>query len=126
MDLKQIAKDTTKVLASYVTYQALRTVLAQLSETDPPVAYWLQQFSANSNIQDGDIFIQELLNARQDLGFRIMTVREHIAEEIADFLPEMVRTRIQQSNLEHRCHHLERITQLSVSDVADADPPPSP
>jgi hypothetical protein len=35
MDIKQIAKDTTKTLVSYLTYQALRTVLAQLDETDP-------------------------------------------------------------------------------------------
>nr|CAC51609.1 RbcX protein [Anabaena cf. scheremetievi PMC9701] len=30
MDLKQIAKETAKTLQSYLTYQALRTVLAQL------------------------------------------------------------------------------------------------
>ncbi|MFS8836810.1 chaperonin family protein RbcX, partial [Synechococcus sp. WC101] len=28
MDLKQIAKDTAKTLISYLTYQAIRTVLA--------------------------------------------------------------------------------------------------
>ncbi|MEY3404430.1 MAG: RbcX protein, partial [Cyanobacteriota bacterium] len=28
MDLKQIAKETAKTLQSYLTYQALRTVLA--------------------------------------------------------------------------------------------------
>lgn len=123
MDLHRIAKDTGKVLASYVTYQALRTILTQLSETDPPVAFWLQQFSANSNVQDGDVFIQELLKARQDLGFRLMTVREHIAAEIADYLPEMLQTGIQQSNLEHRCRHLERITQLSTPDGIDPDMP---
>ncbi|GAB1537369.1 hypothetical protein NUACC21_00090 [Scytonema sp. NUACC21] len=44
-----------------------------------------------------------------------MTVREHIAEEIIDFLPEMVRTGIQQGNMEHRRQHLERITQINVS-----------
>jgi len=44
-----------------------------------------------------------------------MTVREHIAEEIADFLPEIVRTGIQQGNMEQRRQHLERMTQLSLS-----------
>lgn len=53
MDLKQIAKDTAKTLISYLTYQAMRTVLAQLSETDPPRALWLQQFSARQNLQEG-------------------------------------------------------------------------
>ncbi|HEY9689982.1 MAG TPA: chaperonin family protein RbcX, partial [Coleofasciculaceae cyanobacterium] len=32
MDLKQVAKNTAKTLQSYLTYQAMRTVLAQLHE----------------------------------------------------------------------------------------------
>jgi hypothetical protein len=44
-----------------------------------------------------------------------MTVREHIAEEVTDFLPEMVRTGIQQANMEQRRQHLERITQIDTS-----------
>ncbi|MBD2204418.1 chaperonin family protein RbcX [Calothrix sp. FACHB-1219] len=115
MNLKQIAKDTAKTLQSYLTYQALRTVLAQLSETNPPLAHWLQNFSANK-IQDGEAYIQQLFLEKSDLALRIMTVREHIAEEVADFLPEMVRTGIQQANMEQRRQHLERITQLNSSD----------
>ncbi|BAY62948.1 chaperonin family protein RbcX [Calothrix brevissima NIES-22] len=115
MNLKQIAKDTAKTLQSYLTYQALRTVLAQLSETNPPLAHWLQNFSANK-IQDGEAYIQQLFLEKSDLALRIMTVREHIAEEVADFLPEMVRSGIQQANMEQRRQHLERITQLNSSD----------
>jgi hypothetical protein len=118
MDLKQIAKDTAKVLTSYLTYQALRTVLAQLSETNPPLALWLSTFSGTNSIQDGEAFLQGLLRERQDLAFRIMTVREHLAQEVAEFLPEMVRTGIQQANMEHRRQHLERMTQLTVPDPA--------
>jgi hypothetical protein len=44
-----------------------------------------------------------------------MTVRENIAEEVVDFLPEMVKSGIQQANMEQRRQHLERITQLSLS-----------
>ena len=116
MDLKRVAKDTAKTLISYLTYQALRTVLDQLRETDPPQAYWLNSFSSNTSIQDGEAYIEELLRARQELAFRIMTVREYLADEIAEFLPEMVRTGIQQSNMEHRRQHLERITQLTIPD----------
>lgn len=114
MDLKQIAKDTAKTLISYLTYQALRTVLDQLKETDPPQAYWLNTFSSKTSIQDGDAYLEELLRTRQELALRIMTVREYLADEVADFLPEMVRTGIQQSNMEHRRQHLERITQLTI------------
>lgn len=116
MDIKQVAKDTAKVLTSYFTYQALRTVLAQLSENDPPQALWLHAFSSRNSIQDGESFLLALLQEKQELAFRLMTVRQHLAEEVADFLPEMVRSSIQQSNMEHRRQHLERITQLTISD----------
>ena len=114
MNLKQIAKDTAKTLQSYLTYQALRTVLAQLGETNPPLAYWLQNFSAGK-IQDGEAYLEQLLQEKPDLALRLMTVREHIAAEIAEFLPEMVCTGIQQANMEQRRQHLERITQIDTS-----------
>ena len=116
MDLKQIAKDTAKTLSSYLTYQAVRTVLAQLSETNPPLALWLHRFSSTEKIQDGEAYIQNLFREKPDLALRVMTVREYLAQEVADMLPEMVRDGIQQANVEHRRQHLERITQLDISD----------
>ncbi|HEY9795398.1 MAG TPA: chaperonin family protein RbcX [Leptolyngbyaceae cyanobacterium] len=121
MDLKRVAKNTAKTLISYLTYQALRIVLDQLGETDPPQALWLHAFSSRNSIQDGEAYIQALLGERQEIAFRIMTVRQHLAEEVVDFLPEMTRAGIQQSNMEYRRQHLERITQLSVS-----EPPANP
>jgi hypothetical protein len=115
MDIKRIAKDTAKTLQSYLTYQAVRTVLAQIGETNPPLALWLHRFSATDKIQDGEIYIENLFREKPDLALRIMVVREHLAEEVADFLPEMVRTGIQQANMQHRKQHLERITQLEMS-----------
>lgn len=120
MDLKQIAKDTAKTLSSYLTYQAVRTVLAQVSETNPPLALWLHRFSSTDKIQDGEVYIQNLFREKPDLALRIMVVREHLAQEVADLLPEMVIAGIQQANIEHRRQHLERITQL------DIDPSPNP
>jgi GTPase Era involved in 16S rRNA processing len=120
MNIKQIAKDTAKMLSSYLTYQALRTVLAQLGETNPPLALWLQRFSADK-VQDGEAYLEQLFQEKPDLALRIMIVREHIAEEVTEFLPEMVRTSIKQANMEHRRQHLERITQL---DVQTASPEP--
>jgi hypothetical protein len=122
MNIKQIAKDTAKTLQSYLTYQALRTVLAQLSETNPPLALWLQSFSADK-IQDGEAYIEQLFQEKPDLALRIMTVREHIAEQVVEYLPEMVGTGIQQANMEHRRQHLERITQINTSNPS---PEPEP
>ncbi|NEP82746.1 MAG: RbcX chaperonin protein [Okeania sp. SIO3C4] len=116
MDIKKVAKDTAKVLTSYLTYQAVRTVTAQLRETNPPLAIWLSGFSSTGKIQDGEAYLQELLQENKELAFRVMTVREHLAEEVAEYLPEMVRSGIQKDNMEHRRRYLEKITQLEIAD----------
>ncbi len=141
MDLKQSAKESAKVLSSYLTFQAVKTVLDQLKETNPARAYWLNAFSTKEALQDGEAYLSALLEESADLAIRVMTVRQHIAEGICEFLPEMVVTSIQQANMEHRRQHLERITQLGDAEhtvdsdfakdtdipqesTADADPSP--
>ena len=116
MDIKKVAKDTAKVLTSYLTYQAVRTVINQLRETNPPLAIWLNSFSSTGKIQNGEAYLQELLQENKELAFRVMTVREHLAEEVVNYLPEMVLIGIQQANMEHRRGYLEQITQLEIVD----------
>lgn len=108
---KKVAQDTAKVLQSYLTYQAVRTIINQLSETNPGQSIWLSHYTASHNIQDGERFLEGLLEDNKELMLRIMTVREHLAEEILEFLPEMVRSGIQQSNMDCRRQLLERLTQ---------------
>ena len=119
MDLKQIAKDTAKTMQSYLTYQAMRTVLAQLHETNPPKAVWLHRFSAESNLQDGEAYLQSLLTVDPDLAFRLMTVRDELVSDVTDYLPEMVREGVQKSNGHLRRQHLERLTQLVLAEEPD-------
>lgn len=122
MDIKQTAKDTAKVLQSYLTYQAVRVVMHQLRELDPPCGYWFNAFANNHSLQDGEAFVTALLAERADLAIRVMTVRQHLADEIAEFLPEMLTTGIQQANMNHRRIHLERITQISNTELtSDSD-----
>ncbi|MFM7470395.1 MAG: RuBisCO chaperone RbcX [Nodosilinea sp.] len=116
MDFKQAAKDTARVISSYLTFHAVKTVLGQLKETNPAEAYWLNSFSTQAALQDGETYLKTLLQERADLAMRIMTVRQHIAEDICEFLPEMVVTSIQQANMNHRRQHLERLTRLGVVD----------
>ena len=66
--------------------------------------------------------MQALLREQAALGFRILTVREHLANEICEFLPEMVRTGILQSNLQLRCEQLERMTQVDEGAIAIQPP----
>jgi RbcX protein len=122
MDLKHIAKDTAKTLTSYLTYRAVRVVYEQLDETEPKRAYWLHQFASRESIKDGEVFLQALFRERPELAFRILTVREHLAEEIADFLPELLRSTMQQCNMEQKKQQLERMTQVVALSSEDADP----
>jgi RbcX protein len=121
MDIKQVANSTARILVSYLTYQAMRVVVGQLSETNPPLSMWLQGFSSTGKLQDGEAYIQELLLSDQDLAFRIMTVREYLADQIADFLPEMTRTEVKGSNMKLRCQHLERLVHGSLFDSGSSD-----
>jgi RbcX protein len=126
MDIKRIAKDTAKMLTSYLTYQAVRTVLSQLSETNLPLSHWLNEFSSREKLQDGEQYLDSLLQEKPELALRIMIVRQHIAEEIAEYLPEMMQTGIQQANMEHRKKHLERITQMSSEELSNTQDPDGP
>ena len=125
MDLKQIAKDTTQTLISYLTYRAVRVVYDQLDETDPKRAYWLHQFASSESIKDGDAFIEKLFRERQDLAFRVLTVRESLAVSLADFLPDMLRSGMGEANLRQRSQQLERMTQVSVEGESPEQQRPS-
>ena len=112
---KQIAKDTAKVLQSYLTYQAVRTIINQLRETNPSQSIWLSHYSDSAKIQDGEAYLDGLMAENKELLLRILTVREELAQQVLDFLPEMVRSGISQANVEHRRKLLERLTQSQSS-----------
>lgn len=111
MQTKQIAQATVKMLQSYLTYQAILRIQSELRETNPSQALWLNQYVTSHNIQDGEAFLTELLNENKELVLRILTVREDIAESVLDFLPAMTRSSVGESNMLHRRHLLERLTQ---------------
>lgn len=117
MAYKQVVKDTAKVLQSYLTYQAVRIIIEQLSETNPGQAIWLSDYSDRKKIQDSDTYINDLMKENKELVLRILTVRQDLAEQVLEFLPEMVKTNIDQSNMEHRRHLLERLTQTQSSSL---------
>jgi len=121
MNSKRVAQETAKVLQDYLTYQAVRTILDQLSETNPTQALWLRQFSQQHSLQNSEAYLEALMAERKDLVMRIMTVREDLAERVLDFLPEMVRSGVEESNLHYRCQILERLTQTQLEDSDDRD-----
>lgn len=123
MDSKQVVKQTAKVVQNYLTYQAVRTVIDQLTETNPPLAIWFRQYSSGYNFQEAETYLQELMQENKELALRIMTVREDLGARILEFLPPMVTANIHQDNVEHRRQLLERMTQSPSSEIADASHP---
>ncbi|PLS67681.1 MAG: RbcX chaperonin protein [Cyanobacteria bacterium M5B4] len=121
MDIKGVAKATTKTLISYLTYEAMRIVAMQLDQTNPPLAHWLRGFSSTGKLQDGDTYLQEMLQSKQEVAFRLMTVRQHLAQEISEFLPEMLRSEMEQSNTKLRCAHLDRLVNTTADNVPEWD-----
>ncbi|MEY2832960.1 MAG: hypothetical protein RLZZ574_2219, partial [Cyanobacteriota bacterium] len=115
MQPQDIAKETAKVIQNYLTFKAVQLVIAQLAETNPQESIWLRQYSSGGKLRDAEAYIQEIMSEPRgkELALRIMTVRADIAEQTLEFLPEMVVVGIKESNLAHRRHLLERLTQTS-------------
>ncbi len=117
MDTKQVAKNTAKAVQNYLTFQAVQIALDQLAETNPGMAIWLRQYSAGNTFQEGELYLENLMRENKELALRVMTVREHLAQTVLEFLPDRVKSDIHQANIEHRRQLLERMTQV-------AEPPP--
>ncbi|MDJ0575322.1 MAG: chaperonin family protein RbcX [Xenococcaceae cyanobacterium MO_234.B1] len=115
MQPKDIVRDTAKVVKNYLTYQAVKLIIDQLTETNPGEAIWLRQYSSGGKLQDGEKYIEGLMSELQGkkLVMRILTVRDNLAEQVLEYIPEMVSSSIKQANLEHRRRLLERLTQSS-------------
>jgi hypothetical protein len=120
MDYKKIAQETGQMVQNYLTYQAVRLIIEQLTETNPGQAIWLREFSAGNRLQNAETYLAELMQENKELVLRVLTVRESIATDIMEFIPEMVRTGIAQANMQQRCQLLERLTQTQV-DISDLD-----
>ncbi|XP_078149920.1 chaperonin-like RbcX protein 2, chloroplastic [Carex rostrata] len=71
-------EDVDKQLVHYFTYKAVRTVLYQLYEMNPPNYTWLYNFVGTNQSSDGTLFLRTLAKERQDLAERIMVTRLHL------------------------------------------------
>jgi hypothetical protein len=116
MDIKRSTKSTANMLINFLTFEAVKTIAEQLEETDKLKALWFNQFSTKQRLQNGELYIKDLFGVNQEMAFRVMTVREHLANEILDFIPEMTRTGIQQSNMQLRRQHFEHIMNVPASE----------
>lgn len=121
MELRRIARETCDTLVNYLTYQAVRVVLSQVKETNPALYVWLQEFTQDYSFQRSEEYLRALYREKPELALRMMTVRSDLVDDIADALPEMSRSSVEQSNMNLRRHMLEHLTQTGV-----ATPEPAP
>lgn len=70
--------DVDLQLMNYFTYKAVRTVLTQLYEMNPPSYRWLYNFVAVNKPTDGKLFLRALGKERQELAERVMVTRLHL------------------------------------------------
>ena len=120
MQPKDIAKDTAKVVQNFLTYKAVQLVIAQLAETNPRESIWLRRYSSGGKLREAETYIEGIMTEPRgkELALRIMTVRDSIAEQTLEFLPELVASSIKQDNLAHRRHLLERLTQSPTENTS--------
>ncbi|XVF69631.1 hypothetical protein PTKIN_Ptkin11bG0097200 [Pterospermum kingtungense] len=71
-------EDVKTQLLNYFTYKAVRTVLNQLYEMNPPQYTWFYQFVASNKANDGKRFLRVLGKERQELAERVMITRLHL------------------------------------------------
>lgn len=71
-------EDVKLQIQNYFTYKAVRTVLNQLYEMNPPQYRWFYNFVAMNKPGDGKRFIRTLGKEQQDLAERVMVTRLHL------------------------------------------------
>lgn len=121
---KRVARETAKVLQDYLTYQAARTIILQLAETNPPESLRVRRILAGDNFRNSDASLERLLQDHKELALRILTVREHLAEVALEGMNERVMDGIRESNLRTRCQILERLTRSESPSSEAGDRPP--
>ncbi|KAI3764306.1 hypothetical protein L2E82_14313 [Cichorium intybus] len=104
---EEVFNDIKLELRNCFTAKAVRTVLYQLYEMNPPQYMWLHNFIAENDPADGKRFLQILAKEYQDLAERVMITRLHlygkwikqcdhaeIYKEISDENLELMRERL--------------------------------
>lgn len=68
-------EDVKNEIINVITYKAVRTVLQQLYEMNPPQYTWFYNFIANHVPNTGKNFLQQLFKERRELAERVMITR---------------------------------------------------
>nr|XP_043624638.1 chaperonin-like RbcX protein 2, chloroplastic isoform X2 [Erigeron canadensis] len=107
---EEVFNDVKLELRNCFTKKAVRTVLYQLYEMNPPQYIWLHNFIAENDPADGKVFLRNLAKEYHDLAERVMITRLHlyakwikqcdhaeIYKEISDENLELMRERLMET-----------------------------
>ncbi|KAK3008232.1 hypothetical protein RJ639_014838 [Escallonia herrerae] len=75
---EEIFNDVKMQIRNYFTSKAVRTVLYQLHEMNPPQYTWFYNFVRSHEPEDGRLFLQALAKEKQELAERVMITRLHL------------------------------------------------
>ncbi|KAM3303518.1 chaperonin-like RbcX protein 2, chloroplastic [Capsicum chacoense] len=102
--------DIKTQILNYFTYKAVRTILNQLNEMNPPQYQWFNDFVTENKPNDGKRFIRDLAKEKQELAEKVMTTRlslyakwikkcdhEEIYNRISDQNVEVMRERLMET-----------------------------
>lgn len=71
-------EDVKTQILDYFTYKAVRTVLNQLYEMNPPQYRWFYNYIASNEHGYGKTFIRKLVKEKLELAERVMVTRLHL------------------------------------------------
>ncbi|KAI7734978.1 hypothetical protein M8C21_020768 [Ambrosia artemisiifolia] len=75
---EEVFNDVKLEIRNCLTKKAVRTVLYQLYEMNPPQYIWLHNFIAENDPADGKLFLRNLVKDNQELAERVMITRLHL------------------------------------------------
>ncbi|KAL3354291.1 hypothetical protein AABB24_018774 [Solanum stoloniferum] len=67
--------DIKTQILNYFTYKAVRTILNQLNEMNPPQYHWFNDYVTVNKPRDGKHFIRNLAKEKQELAEKVMATR---------------------------------------------------
>ncbi|XP_060216023.1 chaperonin-like RbcX protein 2, chloroplastic [Lycium barbarum] len=67
--------DIKTQILNYFTYKAVRTILNELNEMNPPQYQWFNDYVAANKPKDGKRFIRNLAKEKQELAEKVMVTR---------------------------------------------------
>ncbi|XP_049379271.1 chaperonin-like RbcX protein 2, chloroplastic [Solanum stenotomum] len=102
--------DIKTQILNYFTYKAVRTILNQLNEMNPPQYHWFNDYVTANKPRDGKHFIRNLAKEKQELAEKVMATRlslyakwikkcdhKEIYNQISDQNVEVMRERLMET-----------------------------